>query len=152
MKNLKKALYVGLLVSALFLAPDVCKAQCAGFAKNIGKAKLNEFVHDGNYNATILGAGETAELYKTFFAGQKYRVAISKIENLPDIHFRLVDKENHILFDNKEHDFADVWDFTVETTQMLILKLKVLDDYNNAENTTKGCVAVLFGIEKENKQ
>ncbi|GAF02331.1 hypothetical protein JCM21142_3965 [Saccharicrinis fermentans DSM 9555 = JCM 21142] len=149
---MKKAFLLGLLVFALYLTPNLCMAQCASFAKNVGKVKLGEFIHDGNYNATVLGTGETAELYKTFFAGQKYRVAISKIESLPNIHFRLVDKDNHILFDNKEHDFTDVWDFTVETTQMLILKLKVLDDFSNNENTTKGCVAVLFGIEKDKKK
>ena len=152
MKEIKKTLYIGLLVCIIALVPNLCDAQCASFAKNVAKVKLKEYVHDGNYNATVLGAGETAELYKTFFAGQKYRVAISKIENLPNIHFRLVDKENNILFDNKEHDFTEVWDFTVESTQMLILKLKVLDDYNSDEKTTKGCVAVLFGIDKGKKK
>jgi hypothetical protein len=125
-------------------------AQCLNFAKNIGKPKLENFVHDGNYNATILGAGETAELYKTFFKGQKYRIAISKIDNLPDIHFRLIDEDNNILFDNKDHNYTDVWDFSIETTQMLMIQLKVMDNYNDSEmNTTKGCVSVLFGIEKD---
>ncbi len=125
-------------------------AQCLSFAKKVGKPKLGNFVHDGNYNATILGAGETAELYKTFFKDQKYRIAVSKIDNLPDVHFRLVDENNNILFDNKDHNFIDVWDFSVETTQTLVIKLKVLDDYNSDEtNTAKGCVSVLFGIEKD---
>ncbi|WP_075590074.1 hypothetical protein [Labilibacter marinus] len=152
MKNNKKALTVGLLTLLMCFIAHTGFAQCASFAKNVGKIKLGEFVHDGNYNATVLGAGDTAELYKTFFANQKYRVAISKIENLPNIHFRLVDKENNILFDNQEHDFTDVWDFTVESTQMLILKLKVLDDYDMETEITQGCVAVLFGIEKEKKK
>ena len=148
MENIKKNLYVVLLVCFTFLLPMVARAQCASFAKNVGIVKLEDFVHDGNYNATILGAGETAELYKTFFAGQTYRVSISKVESLPNIHFRLLDKDNNVLFDNKEHDYTDVWDFSVKSTQMLVLKLKVLDDYESIEHTTKGCVAVLFGIEK----
>ena len=123
-------------------------AQCLTFAKKVGKPKLENFIHDGNYNATILGIGETAELYKTFFKGQKYRIAISKIETLPSIHFRLVDQENNILFDNKDYNYTDIWDFSVETTQMLIIKLKVIEDYSNTEsNDIKGCVSVLFGIE-----
>ncbi len=152
MKNFKNPIYLGLLVCLMLLLPKVSSAQCASFAKNVAKVKLGEFVHDGNYNATVLGAGETAELYKTFFEGQTYRIAISKIINLPAIHFRLVDKEGTVLFDNKDHDLTDVWDFTVESTQMLIIKLKVLDDYNKSEKITKGCVAVLFGIEKEKKK
>ena len=141
-----------LFFAFLFPVWSTSDAQCLSFAKNIGKPKLEKFVHDGNYNATILGAGETAELYKTFFAGQKYRIALSKIESLPDIHFRLVDEDNNILFDNKDHGFVDVWDFKVETTQMLVIKLKVLDDYSENNQETKGCVSVLFGIEKDKKK
>ncbi len=124
-------------------------AQCLSFAKNVCKPKLENFVHDGNYNATMLGSGETAELFKTFFKDQKYRIVIGKVDNLPPIHFRLVDEDNNILFDNKEHNYIDVWDFSVETTQMLVLKLKVLDNYDE-DNSTKGCISVLFGIEKGN--
>ncbi len=139
-----------LLLVFLISIGNEMNAQCLSFAKKVGKPKLGNFVHDGNYNATILGAGETAELYKTFFKDQKYRIAVSKIDNLPDVHFRLVDENSNILFDNKDHNFIDVWDFTVETTQTLVIKLKVLDDYNSDEtNTSKGCVSVLFGIEKD---
>ena len=152
MKNRRKSLPVGFVVLLLCLAPVISNAQCSSFAKNVAKPKLEDFVHDGNYNATMLGAGDTAELYKTFFAGQKYRIVISKIENLPSVHFRLVDKDSNVLFDNQEHDFTDVWDFSVESTQMLILKLKILGGYDDQTNITKGCVAVLFGIEKEKKK
>ncbi len=125
-------------------------AQCSSFAKNVCKPKLGDYIHDGNYNATVLGAGETAELYKTFFKGNKYRIAVAKVDNLPNIHFRLVDENNNVLFDNKDHDYTDVWDFSVETTQMMIIKLKVMDDYKNSSDNqnNKGCVAVLFGIQK----
>ena len=152
METRNKILLVGLLVVLTYSIPQFGFSQCSGFAKNVAKVKLGDFVHDGNYNATILGSGETAELYKTFFANQRYRIAVSKIENLPTIHFRLVDKENNILFDNQDHGFIDVWDFSIETTQMLILKLKVLSEYDIDAESTKGCVAVLFGIEKEKKK
>lgn len=148
MKNRKKNLYLVIWICLICLLPVNSGAQCVSFAKNVAKIKLGEFVHDGNYNATILGAGETAELYKTFFAGETYRVTVSKIETLPNIHFRLMDKENNILFDNKKHDYVDVWDFTIESTQMLVLKIKVLEDPSNQQTITKGCVAVLFGIKK----
>ncbi|SMO73265.1 hypothetical protein SAMN06265379_10663 [Saccharicrinis carchari] len=136
-------------MALICLLPFNGQAQCVSFAKNVAKPKLGNFVHDGNYNATILGVGETAELYKTFFEGQTYRVSVTKIDKLPNIHFRLIDKENNVIFDNKDHHYADIWDFTVKSTQMLVLKLKVLDDYQSENpSVTKGCVAVLFGIKK----
>ncbi len=137
-------------LALLITVGNKINGQCLGFAKKVGKAKLGNFIHDGNYNATVLGAGETAELYKTFFKDQKYRIAVSKIDNLPVVNFKLVDENNNTLFDNKNHNFIDVWDFSVETTQTLVIKLKVLDDYDSKKtNTEKGCVAVLFGIEKD---
>jgi hypothetical protein len=127
------------------------QAQCLSFAKKVCKEELKPFIHDGNFNATVLGAGETAELYKTFFKGHKYRIAICKVKNLPNIHFRLIDERNHVLFDNKFYNYTHTWDFTVQTTQMLIVQLKVLDDYKTTEASkiTKGCVSVLFGIDKK---
>ncbi len=144
--------FSGSLIVLFFVFGNITNAQCLSFAKKVGKPKLGNFIHDGNYNATTLSAGETAELYKTFFKDQKYRIVVSKVDNLPNIHFRLVNEDNNILFDNKDHDYTDVWDFSVETTQTLVIKLKVLDDYNSDKmNISKGCVSVLFGIEKSKK-
>jgi len=135
-----------LLLSIVFFA-SAANAQCFSFAKNIGKSKLGDFVHDGNYNATILSEGEKAELFKTFFEGQKYRISISKIEQLPPIHFKLVNNDGVVLFDNKDHDYILSWDFELKSTQMLIVEMEVLE--RQTEDIVSGCVAVLFGVEVE---
>nr|WP_321410061.1 hypothetical protein [uncultured Carboxylicivirga sp.] len=135
------------LLLSLVLITSALSAQCFSFAKNVGKAKLGEFVHDGNYNATILSEGEKAELFKTFFEGQKYRISISKIEQLPPIHFKLINSDGSVLFDNKDHDYSLSWDFEVKSTQMLIVEMQVLE--REAEDIVSGCVAVLFGVEME---
>ena len=134
-----------LLLSFVFVIASV-SAQCFSFAKNVGKSTLGEYIHDGNYNATILSEGEKAELFKTFFEGQKYRISISKIETLPPIHFKLVDQGGNVLFDNQEHDYSLFWDFEVKSTQMLIVEMEVLER-ESAEDIISGCVAVLFGVE-----
>ncbi|MBK3518995.1 hypothetical protein [Carboxylicivirga marina] len=128
--------------------------QCINFAKKVGKQQLGDYIHDGNYNATILEEGESAELFKTFFSEQKYRVAISKVEALPDIHMRLLDKEGNVLFDNVEHDYQLTWDFKVESTQMLIVELNVLEREGDSLELINGCVSVMFGLEptKEKKR
>ncbi|WP_299800417.1 hypothetical protein [uncultured Carboxylicivirga sp.] len=121
------------------------EAQCIDFAKSIGKEPLGDYLHDGNYNAAILEEGEKAELFKTFFSGENYRIAISKVEQLPDIHFKLRDKQGNVLFDNEEHNYRLTWDFKVETTQLLIVEMNILE-HGNSE-LISGCVAVMFGIE-----
>ena len=60
-------------------------SQCKGFAKKICKLELIPYIHDGNYHAAILTEGEEAELYKTFYSGQEYRIAICGSDALSDI-------------------------------------------------------------------
>ncbi|MCU4176543.1 hypothetical protein [Carboxylicivirga sp. N1Y90] len=140
-----------LLVAFMLLGVISLKAQCFSFAKNVGKAKLGEYIHDGNYNATVLSEGEKAELFKTFFEGQKYRVSISKIESLPTIHFRVVERSGKVIFDNSNHNYSLVWDFEVESTQMLIVEMEVLERKVQDNDIISGCVAVLFGVEPDKK-
>ncbi len=122
------------------------------FAKNVGKPTLGNYLHDGNYNATILAEGEKAELFKTFFSGQKYRMAISKVKQLPDIHLRLLDNDGNVLFDNADHDYLLVWDFEVESTRMLVVELNVFEKDTKSDDLVSGCVAVLFGIAPDEKK
>ena len=141
-----------ILLTILLLSGSTLFGQCINFARNVGKEQLGDYIHDGNYNATVLEEGEKAELYKTFFSDQNYRIAIAKVEQLPDIHFRILDKEGNVLFDNIEHNYRLVWDFKVESTQMLIVELTVLEKNPPSEELINGCVSVLFGLESSKKK
>ncbi len=141
------------IISLLLIIGNMAvSSQCISFAKKVGKEYLGDFIHDGNYNATVLEEGEKAELYKTFFSGQNYRIAIAKVEQLPDIHFRILEKDGNVLFDNKNHDYRLVWDFKVETTQMLVVEINVLQRDTQSDNLINGCVSVLFGLESDKKK
>ncbi len=142
--NIKRLLLI-ILVLASHFSMHV-NAQCVDFAQDFCKEKLGKFIHDGNYNAIPLGDGESAELYKTFFSNSKYRLAVcQQNKNQKDIQIQIVDEENHILFDNELHELTDTWDFSVESTQMLIVKLTVLKS-QQSNNNTDSCIALLFGI------
>src|SRR3989304_10305154 len=84
----------------------VVNAQCKGFAKKLCKLELTGYVHDGNYHAAILTEGEEAELYKTFYSGQNYRLAVCGSEALPAIEYQVVDAYKNVLYDNRQHDMA----------------------------------------------
>ncbi|MFO7850995.1 MAG: hypothetical protein ACQERS_07690 [Bacteroidota bacterium] len=121
-------------------------AQCKGFAKKICKAELGEYTHDGNYHAAILVEGEEAELYKTFYSDQEYRVAICGSENLPDIEFEVMDANKNILYSNAENDYSRTWDFTLESSQQLKLLIKVTTFEELSDDPASGCVAIMFGF------
>ena len=138
---IKKTLPVFLL---FFILPILTNAQCEQFAKqNIWKTKLYPYIHDGIYNTQKLTQGETVELYKTFFSGQDYRILICADNNLPKIEFKILDVNRNIIFDNKENNLSNIWDFYFNTNLQTIISIHV--PANNNVNKQLGCVAILIG-------
>ncbi len=150
MKNLYRIII--LIVAFILISPVIGNAQCKNFAKKICKLELDPYIHDGNYNAAILTEGEEAELYKTFYADQEYRIAVCGSDALPPVQFRLLDLERNVLYDNAEAGYSQIWDFSMESSQQLIISVKVMqseaEDEENME-LISGCVSIMFGI-KEN--
>jgi hypothetical protein len=134
------------LVFALSITSLSASAQCKGFAKKICKLELIPYIHDGNYHAAILTEGEEAELYKTFYAGQSYRLAVCGSDALMDIEFQVIDAFKNVLYDNTEHNNARVWDFEVESSQQLKIMVKVPMSDTQSEYPASGCVAIMFGF------
>lgn len=122
-------------------------AQCKGFAKKLCKLELTGYVHDGNYHAAILTEGEEAELYKTFYSGQNYRLAVCGSDALPAIEFQVVDAYKNVLFDNKQHNMVGTWDFKLESSQQLKIIVKVPVAAQQTEFPNSGCVAIMFGFQ-----
>jgi len=141
---------IALIFVLAFISFDA-SSQCKGFAKKICKLELIPYIHDGNYHAAILTEGEEAELYKTFYSGQSYRLAICGSDALPDIEFQVIDAYKNVLFDNTEHKKVRVWDFTLEASQQLKITVKVPVSTTQSEYPASGCVAIMFGF-KENAE
>jgi len=141
--------YTIILVAALgffFLSPQSAKAQCKTFAKTTCKSELLPYVHDGIYNATVLSEGETVELYKTFYSGQEYRIVVCGGDELPPVEFQILDGDRNVLFDNRDADFAQVWDFKLGASQMLVVSIQVQTSEEMSDEIKSGCVAVLVGF------
>ncbi len=133
---------IGILASASLSA----NAQCKGFAKKICKLELSPYLHDGNYHAAILTEGEEAELYKTFYSEQEYRIAVCGSDALPDVQFEVIDANRNVLYDNKENNFNTAWDFKLESSQQLKILIKVPVTGDGSEDIISGCVAIMFGF------
>lgn len=124
-------------------------SQCKGFAKKICKLELMPYIHDGNYHAAILTEGEEAELYKTFYSDQDYRIAICGTDALPDIEFQVIDAYKNVLYDNTKNDMSRIWDFKLDASQQLKIAIKVPVSAEQAEYPASGCVAIMFGFKEE---
>ena len=144
---MKRILYLIIITFVLVLVPLTANAQCKGFAKKICRMELVPYIHDGNYHAAILLEGEEAELYKTFYSGQEYRIAICGSDNLPEIEFQIMDANKNVLYSNKDKDYERVWDFTLESSQQLKIAVIVPVGGDSSDEPQSGCVAIMFGLE-----
>lgn len=123
-------------------------SQCKGFAKQFCKLEILPYIHDGNYHAAILSEGEEAELYKTCFPDQEYRIAVCGSEALPPVEFKVIDADRNVLFDNKEHNMVKTWDFKVESAKQLkiVINVPAKDKKKADAEISSGCVAIMFGF------
>jgi hypothetical protein len=146
---MKKIFQFTVAITLLAILPVSVNAQCKGFAKKICKVELYPFTHDGNYHAAILNVGEEAELYKTFYSDQNYRIAVCGADNLPEIEFRIIDSDRNILYTNKDRDYSRIWDFRLEASQQLKISVKVPAEDGIPEEVDGGCVAIMFGVNEK---
>jgi len=145
-----KRIYQTLIIlTILALVPFYGNAQCKSFAKKVCKLELTPYIHDGNFNAAVLTEGEDAELYKTFYAGQNYRIYICGSDALPDIEFQVLDVNRNVLYDNRKNDYSRLWDFKLQSSQQLIISLRVKNSEEETDELISGCVAIMFGIKDE---
>lgn len=144
---MKRLFHISLIfVALLTFGSTISQAQCKGFARKVCKNELGDFIHDGNYHAAVLSEGEEAELFKTFYSDQEYRVAVCGSDNLPNVEFKIVDVNRNVLYTNRDHDFKRTWDFRLESSQQLKLIIKVHATGDEAETPASGCVAIMFGF------
>jgi hypothetical protein len=147
MKKILSVVVVAILITSF---TSVVSAQCKGFAKQKGKVDLYPYIHDGNYHAAILTEGEEADLYKTCYADQQYRIVVCGSDNLGKIEFKVIDANRNVLYDNSQHDMSKLWDFKVESSQQLriVIKVPASGQKKSESDINSGCVAIMFGFKQ----
>jgi len=131
------------LIVFAFAQVSLALGQCKGFVKNNCGEAMGEYVPGESFNAAKLFPGDAAEMEMTFNSGIDYRLLVCTHEMLGEVRFQLSDGEE-VLYDNAEFDFKDYFDFRLEGTRSLQLKLSVPQNDDAAINP-QGCVAILVG-------
>ena len=124
-------------------------AQCKTFVKSNCIPQLNPYIHDGNYQAVIMSEGEEAEVYKTIFAGQSYRLIVCVDDLLPHVEFVVSDIRRNILFDNRKNGNVKVWDFKPDGSQQIKVTIRIPKSQKQGAGNRElivGCVGVLFSL------
>ena len=143
-KHIQAIAVVTFLLVTTFSSQDAL-AQCKNFVKNSCIPQLKPFIHDGNYQAVTMSEGEEAEVYKTVFAGQKYRLIICTENALPDVEFVVSDNRRTVLFDNRKNGNGKIWDFKFDVSQQIKVTIRIPKSKKEG-SAASGCVGVLFGM------
>lgn len=137
-------LFYPLILAAVVMCSGQAFSQCRTFVKNNCGEAMTGYITSENFNAARLMAGDEAELNMTFTGGEEYRLLMCHQPILEHIEFQILDTDKNVLFDNREHELVDHFDFRVPGTQELIVQVKVAEGKNKAL-ASQGCVAILVG-------
>ena len=118
--------------------------QCRGFVKNNCGEAMGDYIPGESFNAAKLFPGDVAEVEMTFNSGVDYRLLICSHEILGDVQFQLADEEGEVLYDNADNEFSESFDFRLEGTRTLQLKINIPENEESSINP-QGCVAILVG-------
>jgi hypothetical protein len=138
-----------LFASLTFIGIKSADAQCNTFIKKKCMPKISPFNTNGQMNTSTLMAGQSAQMSLTFSAGQDYRILVCAQEVLEDVSFRVLDMSKKVVFDSKEHDYPDFWDFKVRNTQQFIIEVSVPPSKGTNSIVPSGCVSVMVGFKKD---
>jgi len=135
------------LLAMTFSSQDAL-AQCKSFVKSSCIPQLTPYIHDGNYQAVIMSEGEEAEVYKTIFSGQPYRLIVCVDDILPNVEFVVSDIRRNILFDNRKNGNVKIWDFKFDASQQIKVTIRIpkSSKQGTGERDLFGCVGVLFSL------
>ncbi|HEX8515336.1 MAG TPA: hypothetical protein VF868_03995 [Bacteroidia bacterium] len=149
---MKQNLFSRVLVSSLIVAsviPFSLDAQCDKFVKKKCMPKILPFTHNGQFNGSTMAAGKNAEFNMTFSAGQAYRILVCAEPVLGDVAFKVLDQSRKVLYDSKQNDYTDFWDFKMKNTQQLIVQVDVPASASSSSTPPSGCVSVMVGFKKD---
>lgn len=136
------------LICLSTLLTTVSLAQCKSFTKNTCRPILEEFIPNENFNSTMLVPGDEAELKLTFYGGQEYRLVVCGHPVLGELEFTVMDKKKNVLYERKEKDQNNFFDFKLESTQQFLVNVNVPVKENPNDLIHEGCVSVMVGYKE----
>lgn len=104
------------------------------------------FVHNGQYNGAVLFEGEEATMVQTFYNNHNYRLMACTQSLLSDsVYFEVSDFDGFLLY-TSQGKAKPYWDFNVESTQQLKIRLVAPDQQTTSDIKQSGCVSILVGF------
>jgi len=130
----------------IFSSQDAA-AQCKAFVRNSCVPQLRPYIHDGSYQAVMMSQGDEADIYKTIFAGQQYRLFVCADNSFPNVEFVVTDIRRNVLFDSQKSGNVKIWDFKSDVSQQIKITIRIPKSQGSSgAELIYGCVGMLFGL------
>lgn len=141
---IKKTGLLLLFVSAI-LTTNV-NAQCRGFVRSVCMPEMEQYIPNENLNTARLMPGDKAEVKLTLYSGQDYRLVVCNHPILEAVEYQVVDTDGSVLYDNRENEMSNKFDFRVSGTRQLLVRLNIPEGEYDHKIKPQGCVAVMLGV------
>jgi hypothetical protein len=123
-------------------------AQCKSFTKKRCLSELGDYSSNGQYNGAVMFQGEEATLMQTFYSNQKYKLMICSQSSINEsLFFEVKDYRNNLLY-TSEGTGSNIFEFDVESTQQLKIRIVVPGDESGSQIKKNGCVSVIVGFQE----
>ncbi len=131
-----KKIHVILGFIVLFLAnTNIALGQCASLL-------TEDYVSDGQYYTTNITSDEVKNCEITFIKGNEYRLIVCPHKG-EKIRMEIIDQEGHLMFDNKNYDYTNYWNFRIKSSVTCTIKLSLIDDTVKTDE-----IVLLVGLKK----
>jgi hypothetical protein len=107
------------IVMAIYLAVAFTPfglSQQAHHQKACLKNLTSDFIQDGRDYTCFVKPGEKCSFHVTLYGQSTYRIIACSDKPGAKIQFRLIDKNQNLLFDNGQHEYSTFWDFNFKHT------------------------------------
>lgn len=120
-------------------------AQCTDFVVSEGFSTLDtsQYIPEGRFDAMVLSQGDYLKVYKSFFRGKTYRIAVCADNNLGKLNFKIKTMQGEVIYDSQNSGSEKIWDYTSDKNQNLIINVELPPSDGSIPKS--GCVAVILG-------
>ncbi|MFO7869716.1 MAG: hypothetical protein R6U95_10505 [Bacteroidales bacterium] len=153
---MKRIIISALLVCISSITISVfAQSACVEYHLNCANTEDNGYSTAEGSRSALLLKGQTSEFRFTIYEGKDYKFSICGEESLGEhLQYQLIDWEtNEVLYDNKDHNYVNSFEFTVLITKTIRVEVTVPTKESESEtnsnslrpkSTSMGCVGVLI--------
>jgi len=131
----------------LIISSNISSQPCKGFHESkdcfVYIPEGRDFKQYSQAKSALTSVGQKTTYKVVLFGGKDYILGVCAESGYRPIHFRIIDSQTKkVMYDNKDYDYIDSFNFTVEKTQPLDIEVQILENKKITLKKDKMCVGI----------